>query len=132
MAIQLCKIEERHKLNKDTHIINQKYGKSFVFYSGWKRKANQVSFNTRIVVLEANVCGKSRLQIRRTILADNYMNHVPNWRQHIKFLFGANRKAKPNIVWMWDSNFPFSCGKQRGTWPEDYVIRTELRRALVF
>ena len=42
----LLKIEERHKLNKETHIMNRTDGKSFVFYSGWKQKANQVSFKT--------------------------------------------------------------------------------------
>ena len=46
MATHVCKIEERHKLNKDTHIINQTYGTSFVLFSGWKQKAKQVSFKT--------------------------------------------------------------------------------------
>ena len=78
-----------------------------------------------IVVLGANVCGQSRLQKRRKILADYYMNHVPNWRQRINFLFSANRKANLNIIWMWDPCFPISSGKQRGH--DLKILRTTYR-----
>ena len=42
MAIQLCKIEERHKLSRYIHLFNQIYGNSFVFYSGWKQKQTKI------------------------------------------------------------------------------------------
>ena len=38
MVLQLCKTEERHKLRKYIHLMNQVYDNSFVFYWGWKQK----------------------------------------------------------------------------------------------
>ena len=42
MATHVCKKEERHKLNKYTHIMNQTYGRSFVSIHVGNRK--QIKF----------------------------------------------------------------------------------------
>ena len=45
MATHVCKKEERHKLNKDTHIMNQTYGRTFVSIRVENRK--QIKFPSK-------------------------------------------------------------------------------------